>query len=247
MAYMKQNLLRYFLVVLALMGHKALFAQAYVELFVSPSFNYRMAPSLDSTAFKDAWRLSWSTGFNVAFDVNRDARLITGFTLSNMGYTGVKEDMQFLDSLHPNIGRIEDLSQTSLSKDAFFYHKFSYLQIPLLLDYNIGSKYKQNEYRIGIVSGFSANVLLQHRTDIFLKGFSVAGDNEHTLEPSDFQLSEFNVHFHAGAKFGLNLQNGFWLQAQPSFQIPFASSGSFEGRSLRLTQVNLQVGICYPF
>lgn len=223
--------------------------QAYLEGYLSPGFSYRAISGAapDSTEFDDQQRLMLSFGFNIGVDLSKDVRLITGFGLSQKGYTGVKRDMQFLDSLHPSIGRIEDLSETILSKDAFFRHTFRYLQVPLLIDYNIGSKYKRGSNRIGVIFGLSGEVLLNHQTDIFLKGFSVAGDNEHRLLPSDFQVRDYNVNVHFGSKIGIMLQENIWFQVQPMIQFPFLTSANFQNTDMRFFQANIQTGISYTF
>jgi|GEM_PF-2045155 len=222
-------------------------AQEFVGLQISPNFSSRLLNSSDSH-LKDSLdaadniRTSVSYGIDLSFNLNKSLALNTGLRYSDYGFTRIWYDLQFHDEIHPDIGRIEDLSEAA-QKDAYFYHKFRYLDIPIRLNYQISKKRHQQDYRIYLHAGVINHIFLSEEQKVFFKGFSVGGERTYTDISTGYNMRSFNISAVGGARFILRIAPDIWISAQPEFNFPLLESNEGGLANFRLIQVAGNFGI----
>lgn len=225
------------------------FSQAQFEAYLSPGLGYRtisLRPGVDM-GYKDSLndvdklRQNWSGGFSYIHDFDRNLRLQIGLMYRRISFTRVKSDLQFHDTIHPAIGRIEDLSQT-VQKDAYFYHKYRYLSVPIVFQQFVAPKYGRSKSSIYVVAGLSFDLKIEDKIDIFLKGYSAKGKSRHTI-PNDYSANIFNVYGICGARFSFEIAPKTYFNLQPHLAYPLFQTATGAEVKMRLYQVNLQAGV----
>jgi hypothetical protein len=224
-------------------------AQEFLELTVSPNFSSRILSS-DNSQLKDSLdnadkvRKSIGFGIGASFNLNESMALTTGLRYNDYGFTRVWEDLQFHDVVHPDIGRIEDLSQAA-QKDAFFFHKFRYLEIPIRINFQLSKKRNNQQYRIYAHAGLVNQIFLEEEFKAFFKGFSVGGERTYTGISTGYTMKSFNLTSVFGARFIYRISPDFWVTAQPELSIPFAEHNEGDESTFRLTQFSGNFGIAF--
>lgn len=224
-------------------------AQEFLELTASPNFSYRILKADDSgleDSLNNADQIRKSVGFGlgVSFNLNETMALTTGLRYNDYGFTRVWENLQFHDVVHPEIGRIEDLSQAA-QKDAFFFHKFRYLEIPIRVNFQVSKKRNNQQYRIYAHAGIVNQIFLEEEFKAFFKGFSVGGERTYTGISTGYSMKSFNVAAVLGARFMYKISPDFWVSAQPEFNVPFAEHNENNSSTFRLTQFSGNFGLAF--
>jgi hypothetical protein len=222
-------------------------SQEFIELLASPNFSYRLLNSdnshlNDSLDNSDHIRKSVGFGIGASFNLNSSLALVTGIRYNDYGFTRIWEDLQFHDKVHPEIGRIEDLSQAA-QKDAYFFHKFRYLEIPIRINYQVSRKSNNQDYRIYFHAGLINQIFMNEELKVFFKGFSVGGERTYTGISTGYNLKSFNVSAVAGARFIIRISPDIWLTAQPEINVPFSEHNQGDLSTFRLTQLSGNFGI----
>jgi len=224
-----------------------------IGIYLSPSFSSHFLsaidhdqPDRDSIAKMDRADFRWNAGFGVKLPIDKDWALQTGVELRNYGFLRVWEDLQYLDSIHPDIGRVEDLSNNGI-KVADYHYRYTYLSIPLLFHRDISSRKYRHTYQFSIFLGPRFQFLFNEKLDIFLQGFSVEGEFDHELEYTPYNPAEFNVAFSMGGRAQIRLDSDWVLSAQPFLDTQILRSGEDGFVKFNLNQFGLDVGINYEF
>lgn len=240
---------RFFLTILltGILGISPALSQEFVEFQVSPNFSYRLLNSSnsylkDSLDGADKVRSSVGYGIGATFNIGDQWAITTGFRYNDYGFTRVWYDLQFHDVVHPDIGRIEDLSQAA-QKDAFFFNKYRYLDVPIRFNYQISRKSQQQEYRIYLHGGLINQIFLQDEYKVFLKGFSVGGERTYRDIPTGNIMRTYNLAATAGARFILRITPSVWITAQPELSVPFLTHTENTDVNFRLIQLAGNFGI----
>ncbi|MEZ4805532.1 MAG: hypothetical protein R2852_08650 [Bacteroidia bacterium] len=223
-----------------------------LSISVEPSYGNRILifKTDVSQAYKDSLnkadhgRLALGANLMVSFSTRKDYRVYTGIQFHNFGFTRKKENLKFLDTIHPQIGRVNDLSQTG-GAYVDFHYRYYYLSVPLLFSKKISGKSLKNT-SIHWMYGGSASVLIKH--DIFAKfhGFSTrGGKKEYILDNSSGQPERINVNLQTG----LRIENALYgdetfVYLQPEILLPVLNANGSKERH-RLWTLGIQVGIYY--
>ncbi|MCB0734689.1 MAG: hypothetical protein H6608_04225 [Flavobacteriales bacterium] len=221
------------------------------ETYLVPGLGYRSVTLnknlpdsyKDSLANMDHLRQNWSGGVSYIHQFNENSGLQIGLMYRRVSFKRKLEDIQFHDTVHPSIGRIEDLSQ-SFQKDAHFTHLYQYLSIPVTYQQFLAPKYGRSKYSVYLTLGASADFLIDSQTDVFLRGFSVKGKSRYNL-PADYAGNGFNVSAMIGAKYTVKISEKAWFNLQPHLMYQVLNSASDNDLSLRLFQLNLQAGVAF--
>lgn len=219
---------------------------------IEPTFSSRIAvykgsysdTYKDSLQKADRYRDAIGASFLVSFKTGKKQRIYTGIQFHNFGFTRKKENIRFMDTIHPQIGIMNDLSQTGGAHVDFNY-RFMYLSLPVLFSRQISGK-KMTSTLVHLIWGGSVSVLMQHDIRAVLHGFSTRGaEKVHKLENSAAEASRINACLHAGFRVeNLLFGKDTWIFAQPEIYLPaFTANGSSE--RYRLLAAGIQVGIYY--
>ncbi|MBO6515677.1 MAG: outer membrane beta-barrel protein [Bacteroidia bacterium] len=231
--------------------HVTAFGQTRVEAFIMPGFGYHHM-SLnngdqsvrDSLNDMDRVRQNWGGGVKFLFYLDKFSALQVGLHYKGLSFTRVKEDLQFHDTVHPEIGRIIDLSQTIAQKDAYFYHRYRYLSIPVVYQKTFTRQSFNNKMQFFFSSGLDFDFLINDKTSVALPGFSVKGEDRFTIN-NDYSSSSFNIGLNLGARFEYRLDEHSNFSVQPAFSYPLLSTAKDELVQFRLFQFGMAVGVNY--
>lgn len=251
------NLFKYFFLGLTVL---CLHYQGYAQSFVKPSYSFFVEPTLGNRfitykgnypqAFKDSLqradrgRDALSAGFTVSTKFKSNKRFYIGLQVQNLGFTRRKENLRFLDTIHPEIGIMNDLSQTGGAYVDFNY-RYIYLAVPILFSNQISSKKKPNTL-VHLIYGGSVGVLLKHDVRAVLHGFSTRGNQKvYNLKNASENVDRINLNLHAGFRIENMLYNkSTWVFVQPELFLPTLNANSSNERH-HLWALGIQFGIYY--
>lgn len=198
----------------------------------------------DSIQKADRSRDALSFAFMVSTKFKKNQRFSIGLQFQNLGFTRQKDNLHFLDTIHPGIGVMNDLSQTGGAYVDFNY-RYQYIAIPLLFSRQISSKKKTNT-TIHLVYGGSLAFLMKHDIRAVLHGFSTRGNQKiyHLKNPSE-AIDRFNVNLHGGLRIeNMLFDKSTWVFAQTELILPTLSANSAAEKH-HLWAIGVQVGIYY--
>jgi len=230
----------------------ALQAQS-IGVNIGPNYSMRIlgqhelsATQLDSFRKLDGSSLNWNFGLDLRLSLNKEWSIVTGVNVVNKGFKRTREGLQFLDSIHIEVGRIEDLSDNG-TKIATYTFRYTYLEIPVYFHYDISPKYKRQIYQHSFLFGPSFQYLLDESLDIFLSGFSVGGEFNHKVENTGYSPSNFNIGFALGTRSQIRVEQNLFVSFQPTLNFQVLNTGSDDLIKFNLFQAGLAVGINYGF
>jgi len=228
------------------------FGQSRVEAFVTPGFGFRhmiTQPGIssdikDSINNMDKVRVNWGGGIKFLIGIDKYSGIQLGVNYKGLSYTRMKEDLQFNDTIHPSLGRVLDISQTINSKDAYFYNRYRYMSIPVAYQRTFTRKKINGKMRFYMSPGISFDFLMNDKVSVATPGWSVAGDDRHTIA-TDYESTSFNVSLNLGARYELKLDEYATLSVQPHFDYPLLRSAQDALVEYRLYQFAVSVGVSY--
>jgi len=225
------------------------FAQIRLEGFINPGLGYRHLSGAennvkDSLGNLDQLRQNWGGGVKLVLNFDKITAMQVGLNYKGLSFTRVNRDLQFHDTVHPEIGRILDLSQTVLSKDAYFYHRYRYISVPVLYQRILAREMINQKLQFMFVGGLDFDFLLSDKTSVFLPGFSVGGKDRHVIS-NDYDASPFNIGLNVGGRLDYRLDEHSNFSAQPTFNYPFLVSAKDNLTGFRLFQFGVTVGVNY--
>jgi hypothetical protein len=226
-------------------------AQQRIEMYLSPGIGYRAmrfnadVPSSfqDSLSNMDRTKYNWSGGVRFVSDIlnRRGDRFSIGLEYRGTSFMRVFEDIQFHDTVHPAVGRINDLS-VSVQKDAFFNHQYRYIALPFLYNYRLLHQKNTGKFDLYLNVGVAPEILVADDIKLFLKGFTVGGESNYSI-PNDYSSTSFNADFQLGFRMDYKLNETQSFILNPQIQFPILPTSEELNHSMRVFQVALNVGI----
>ncbi len=202
---------------------------------VSPQFK-------DSIKKADGWRTSIGGGIGYNLITSKKTRLYFGLQYQNIGFTRTKKNLKFRDTIHPEIGRVNDLSQTGEIYVDFNY-RYHYLAIPFLYSYQFYGKKDKSTTLHWLVGGSIAG-LLKHDVRAVLHGFSAYGKKVFILKNEGEQAALLNANIHLGLRLENEVYKNTWLFAQPIAYLPILNANYGKERH-HLFSLGIEVGIAF--
>lgn len=222
-----------------------------------PAISFSIEPTLSNrimtykrsvtTQFKDSinkmdrWRDAIGGQIMVSFSTSRTSNIFFGLQFQNFGYTRRRENLRFLDTIHPQIGVMNDLSQTG-GNYVDFNVRYQYIALPFLISKRIELK-NMKESKLQFLFGGSISTLINH--DIFaqLRGFSTQNGKEFDLSDEEAEAGRFN----ANLQLGLRLENPLYgkntfVFVQPNIYLPVLKA-NYGFQRAQLYVFSLQLGI----
>lgn len=242
------------LIVLGLLSLSGLAAdfkgQAY-SLSVQPSYSNTLVQfksNTYSTSFKDSIvnHTHGRTGLNFngfwSFKMRSNSRFQTGLMFQNLGFSVQKDNLHFLDTIHPRIGIMSDLSQTGPNYVDFRYRYFQ-LALPIAFEQSV---YNKKSTQISWVYGGAIGIMYKHSIKAVLHGFSARGNQKvFTFDNPEEGAVRMDVQFQTGLKIATDIDaKGLKVFAQPSIVLPVFSANTANIRH-HLYQIGLQIGLQY--
>ncbi|MDI1234331.1 MAG: hypothetical protein PSX81_08620 [bacterium] len=197
----------------------------------------------DSLKKQDRWRSAIGASALFGIELSKTRKLMIGLQFSNYGFTRKREDYKFLDTLHPEIGVMYDLSQTGGNYINFNY-RYQYLTIPVLYSTQISGKAMKSSTIYWNIGG-SISGLVHHDIRAVLNGFSAQGQKVFKLKNNGENPGLFNANFHTGFRLE-NLIDGkrTYIFVQPSLNIPLLNANYGKERH-HLYALSFEVGFIF--
>ncbi len=205
------------------------------------TFNFSASSELkDSLKKQDRWRNAIGASALYGMELNNNSKLLFGLQFNNFGFTRKHENYKFMDVLHPEIGVMNDLSQTGNNYINFNY-RYQYLTIPVLYSIQISGNSKKASKIYWNIGG-SVSGLIHHDIRAVLHGFSAYGKNVFKLKDKDDNRGLFNANFNTGFRLEnlIDRKNTF-IFVQPSLNIPLLNA-NYGNERHHLYALTLEVG-----
>lgn len=196
-----------------------------VEIYGRPGLMYAISHSadegnnLDSIRSLNDRKLTLSAGFLVNLSLKTNLILQTGIAYDRYVVSRYRENLQFLDVVHPQVGRIFDLSQGA-SKNVRYDQRFEMLSLPINLHYVITPSKRRNTYTQSVFAGITPQVLMGDQMRVDMEGFGIRGESEYIFRDSLLMARPVNVTFHAGFRHQFVIDQQLWVSVQPGLAIP---------------------------
>jgi len=258
----KKSLKTLFVVSLVLVFLPRVEAQKKKIIHIGNSIGFSVVPSLHgrfmkleggSQQFKDSLRKADKMKSNIGFGINyrfktgRDWYVTTGIYFSNMGFVRVKDRVNFLDTIHPNMPQSQTVIADDLQfdKEIRYYNNYRFLEFPVLFGKEMTpQRMKLGEVKLSWYFGGSIGGMIQHDIDIEFRGFSPYGYSEYTMRQTDLAPLIMNVSAIVGGRIEVDVYPKVKLFIQPQIKkhVFFASYGN---EKHHLYSLSSEVGLVY--
>ncbi len=222
-----------------------------LTVFANPMLSNRFITFKDNVTqqFKDSInkadinRKSLSAGCYLNFDINKYSKFSVGIHFLNIGFTRKKSNLKFLDTIHPEIGIVADISQIG-DKYVLFNYRYQHISLPFLYHTQFRIK-KFKSSKIYYSVGGSLSYLLNHDIKAKLYGFSAYGKKEFILENAKEEPSRINLNVQTGIRFeNMIYPNKTWIFVQPTVYFPLLTANYGQERH-HLYAYGLEIGLHY--
>lgn len=177
--------------------------------------------------------------------VKRDFNLQVGLSFQNRIARRFREDLQFLDVIHPQVGQIFELSQAS-TKNVRYDYRYRYLSIPVNVMYNMTPTKLRNRFEHFVYGGFQPEFLVGHDLLVDLEGFSMKGQGRFVVDDTTSQARNFNIGLSAGYRLVMPIDQSLNIALQPNISVPLLSSG-LQPVADRIFVLSVMLGLNYNF
>ncbi len=169
-----------------------------------------------------------------------------GLGYANIGLKRAQKNLRFKDYTYPGIatGIVEDFSNTEKQLD--YYYQFQYLQIPLMLNMQVGRS-KDFKYRYSFSTGLTLNTLMKHKLVAeTISGYYIDGKEKFVLDSTGFNARRFSIQVQLGMKgdFKIDKKTRGFVQPLLVFYPISISSGD---RKINPFLLMVNVGFNYSF
>jgi len=163
-------------------------AQTYLGIVVEPTANIArigMEPKQQSDSIRGLVQVDKTLGFGLEIRKQIDRYQSITFIPSYQQYNLllVKENLQFLDVIHPNLSEIRDLSQGA-NKVARIRHRQKYIGSQILYARKLQIRGLNSKLKIDIGAGLGLYFLLQNDVKITTEGFAIKDQFSHIFTDS---------------------------------------------------------------
>lgn len=229
------------------------FSHAQTRLFfsVQPTIANRiMLYSSDNKSNKDSfskvdrYRVTLAANALFTIPINKDLSLLTGLKFQSMGFTRRKENIKFLDTIHPSIGIRADQVDVGPAWVDFRY-QYYYLSLPFLFTQEINSSNKGKSGSFHWVAGGAISGLIKRDINAKFFGFSFGKDKKVSITENDWQPALINANLQAGFRYeNLIYSKQTSIYVQPNLIVPVLLADYGINKHL-LYGVGLEIGIVH--
>jgi hypothetical protein len=192
------------------------FSQFSVSVIVEPSLcisKIGTEPKSTSDSFRQLKKGDFSTGLSFEFRKNLDRyasiSILPSYYHANLLL--VKENLQFLDEVHPALPTIRDFSQAA-QKNAFLHYRQKYVGVQALYAKRLQLRKTPNKTFIELGGGMGLNYLLQNDVKIRTEGFAIKEDYIHIIKENQGVTANklaINVIAHCDINYELSPKTNF--------------------------------------
>jgi hypothetical protein len=172
-------------------------AQSTIEAGTGGLLNFQFISSekngtADSLRDLSKTHVSLQAGLRANFELKKNWGCQIGIGYARYNSRFERVGLRFHDSIHPALGRIEDLSEAA-TKTVVYRYNFDYIDIPINFTYKLTVRKGAGFYSPYIIVGFNNEILLNHKLRIDTKGFTIKGENIHKIENTGWTAAQYNL------------------------------------------------------
>jgi hypothetical protein len=242
--------MKYTCLLLITLGTFVCSAQQTIEAGLGPLFNYhfiRTDPHQLGDSMKNiaALRTTFQGGIRVNLKAGRNWKFQTGIGYARNSSRFERTGLEFHDTIHTEIGRIEDLSQAA-TKTVIYKYNFDYIEIPLNFMYQIHVQKGTSFYTPYVLIGVQNQLLMKHFMHVDLKGFSAYGEQSFDIDKTGWDGAEYKMQLNLGARFEFKMEKSMAVSVQPEIKIPLMATAG-DNPSVNHGALGLWLGINRKF
>ncbi len=162
-----------------------------------------------------------------------------GLQYQTYGWGRKKANVHFLDSIHSDIGKVLDLSQT-VERDIEFYFKFHQIVVPVYLMQDIRWRKMPVGMTLGTYYGGALHATILQNSTAKTIGFSAYGKKEFNLPSETFKFSPINLSLQAGLRMTQIIGEDLYFNFMPGASLLLLPSKNNVERQI---QHRLQIGL----
>jgi|GEM_PF-2869011 len=183
----------------------------------------------------------FSPGFGIHMiqKAGRFDELYIGLQYQLYGWGRTKRNLHFLDSIHSDVGKVLQLSQT-VEQDVRFSFMFHQIVVPVYRISTLRFNKMPTGMTLGVYYGGALHATFSKKAIAQTIGFSAYGKKKFDLPSEKFQMLPFTLSVQAGLKMSQLIGDDLYFNFMPGFSIvPIPSKNTVE----RQFQYKLQAGI----
>jgi len=169
---------------------------------------------IDGRNNREEYKIGYTTGLNVAYNISKNLGFELGVQYSNKGYSFTIDwsNLTFGDMIDPRYGFVYPTQNTPIPSNVKTLYNYIYLDIPLRALYRFGKK--KIQFITGI--GITTNILLK-ATQINVYEYD-DGDTERKTKDAPYDFN--SVNFSPMVSIGIDYQisHKFNLRAEPTIR-----------------------------
>jgi hypothetical protein len=223
--------MRLFISLFILITSSTIFAQMSIGIMSEPTLSFAKVgalPRSESDSIKNLKQgsRSVSLGLEIRKDIDRyqSITFIPGYLQTNMLL--VKENMQFLDVVHPLLPEIRDLAQAS-AKVAYITHRQKYAGTQILYSKKLQVQGLDRKLKIELGAGLGGYFLIQNDVKIRTEGFAIKEKFTHIFTDSTgIDVKPLLIQAIVTADLNYELTPKSYIVAGIKASVPFTSTTS---------------------
>lgn len=221
-------------------------AQGSFEVGTGGLLNFQFISSeknrtADSLRDLSKTHVTFQAGLRANFDIKKNWGCQIGIGYARYNSRFERVGLRFHDSIHPALGRIEDLSEAA-TKTVIYRYNFDYIDIPINFTYKLIVRKWASYYTPYVILGFNNEILLNHNLRVDTKGFTINGENIHKIDDTEWTAAQYNILMNLGARFEIKLDKNTQMVLQPEFKLPVLKS-TLSDPTIRYGAAGLWLGI----
>ena len=195
----------------------------------------------DSISKADGFRSAIGANIGYHYEISKEERIFIGLQFYNFGFMRKKENLKFLDTIHPEIGRMFDMSQTGINYVNFMY-RYYYASVPFIYERLIGKTKKVQSY---FQLGGALGGLISHSIRADLHGFSAQGKKKFILKNDSEQAARLMFNLQMGVRVESVLYDkNSYIFVQPTLYLPILTANYAPERH-HLYALGLELGVIF--
>lgn len=222
-------------------------AQKYIKPYAGVNFGNRilksdLADRRDSLNSADRFKLFPAAGMQLLFEKKAGTEFYIGIGYNETGFVRERLDYKFQDTVHPDLGRIMDLSQAAQKNGYFTYH-FKYIEIPLGMNIQVTPRQNMNIYTGWLNFGVTPQFLIKQHMTIFLQGFSMQGKHRFDFDETGYEAQKFNLALQAGGRLDFAINKKTAVSLDGSIRTHLIQTAKSAQENLRIWYISLNLGL----
>lgn len=189
--------------------------------------------SIQNTIFTPAF------GIHVSHRMKRFDEIYVGLRYQITGWGRKRVNLQFPDSLHRDVGKIQALQPPG---DVQYRYRFVNISIPVYYMKTLKFNEMPTGMSLAFYGGGALNAVISQKSSMETIGFTAFGEKNFDLPSEQFDLLPINISLEGGFRMRQDLGDGYHFSAMPGFAfMPIPASNATERYFMYRFQMGLGI------